>query len=213
MGCVNESDLEISDLDDVIRLHPMEQHVVEHAKFFEPFLSERERESRSVNRKIVFLEDVRKSPDVILVTVGQDQSREVIPVLFEKIEVRDGDMDPVRSLLRKAHAGVDDDHLIAVADAPAIQAELADAAQGDYFYLIQKLYLNRQCLAAILTQAEAGGIAREIRENTRKTELLSFFFSPLFAYFAGIILSDSFKIRVFSGQFPLLDAATRGSVG
>src|SRR6187397_3076923 len=106
MRRVDEADFEVSDLDDVIRLNSMEQHVVEHSKLFEPLLRECERESRSVNRKVVFLENVGERSDVILVTVCQDQGCQVITVFFEKIEVWDRNIDTVRSLFRKAHAGV-----------------------------------------------------------------------------------------------------------
>ena len=38
-------DLKTTDLDDIVRLYAMQEHVVEHPKLFEPFFGERESES------------------------------------------------------------------------------------------------------------------------------------------------------------------------
>jgi hypothetical protein len=60
----------------------MEQHIVEHSKFFEPLLGECKREPRSVNREIVLLEYVSEGSDVIFVPVRQDQCGEVVAILL-----------------------------------------------------------------------------------------------------------------------------------
>ena len=65
---------------------------------------------------------------MILVSVRQHESGEVIAVFFEEIKVRDRDVDTIRRLLGKTHAGIDDDHLIAVADTHAVHPEFADTA-------------------------------------------------------------------------------------
>ena len=73
--------------------------------------------------------------DVVFVAVRQDDRGQIVAIFFEKIEIRDRNIDAVRRFLGKSHAGVDDDHLIAVADAHAVHPELADAAERNYFDL------------------------------------------------------------------------------
>src|SRR5690606_40668462 len=69
------------------------------------------------------------SSDLVLVAVGQYDRREVVSVFFKKIKIGDRNIYPKRRLFGKAHAGVDDDHLIAISDAHAVHSEFADAAQ------------------------------------------------------------------------------------
>ena len=61
---------------------------------------------------------------------------QVVAKFFEKIEIRDRDVDAVGRFLGKTHSGVDDDHLVAISDAHAVHPKFADAAQGYYFDLI-----------------------------------------------------------------------------
>ena len=52
MRRVNELDLESADLDDVVGLDPMQQHVVEHVELLEPLFREGQRESRRIDRQV-----------------------------------------------------------------------------------------------------------------------------------------------------------------
>ena len=69
---------------------------------------------------------------MVFVPVGEDQGGQVVAIFFEKIEIRDRDVDAIRRFFGKSHAGIDDDHLVAVPDAHAVHPELADAAKRYY---------------------------------------------------------------------------------
>ena len=93
----------------------------------------------TVNRQVEFFEDVRERADMVFVPVRENDRGQVVAIFFEKIEIRDRDIDAIRRFLGKAHSGIDDDHLVAIADAHAVHPELADAAQWNYFDLVHLL--------------------------------------------------------------------------
>ena len=76
---------------------------------------------------------------MVFVAVGQDQGRQVVPVFFEKIEIWDRNVDTKGRFFGKAHARVDQDHLVAVTDAHAIHSEFTDPAERYYFNFIHLL--------------------------------------------------------------------------
>ena len=70
---------------------------------------------------------------MIFVTVRENDRGDVVAILFEEVEVGNADIDAVGSLFGKAHAGVEDEHLVAVAHSHAIHPKLADTAEGNNF--------------------------------------------------------------------------------
>lgn len=128
MRCMDELDLETADIDDVVRLYSMEQDVIEHVEFVKPAFNQRLCESRCVDREIELTKYVGKSSNVVLMAVRQNDRRQVVSILFEEIEVRDGDVDTKRCFFRKTHSGIDDDHLITIPDAHAVHPEFTDTA-------------------------------------------------------------------------------------
>ena len=70
---------------------------------------------------------------MVFVTVCQDDRRQVISIFLEKVEIRYRNINTIRRFFGKAHTGIDDDHLVAVADSHAIHPEFADTAKRDYF--------------------------------------------------------------------------------
>jgi hypothetical protein len=62
-------------------------------------------------------------------TVSEDDGGDVVAIGFEKLEVWNRDVDAVRGLLREAHAGVENNHLVAVSQSHAIHSKLADTAE------------------------------------------------------------------------------------
>ena len=84
---------------------------------------------RTVNRDVEFLEDVRQRAEVIFVTMRQDNGRDVVTILFEKIEIWNTDIDAVSSFFGESHARVEDDHLILITHRHTIHPKLADTAE------------------------------------------------------------------------------------
>ena len=70
---------------------------------------------------------------MILVAVRENNRGDVVSIFFEGAEVRNRNVDAIDALFGKAHARIDDDHLVAKAQQRAIHPKLADAAEGNYF--------------------------------------------------------------------------------
>jgi hypothetical protein len=83
----------------------------------------------AINRNVEPLEDVRKRTHMIFVTVRENDGSDIVAILLEKREVGDADVNPIGSLFREAHAGVENEHLIAVAHSHTIHSKLADTAE------------------------------------------------------------------------------------
>src|SRR2546421_10238913 len=126
-----EFDFERAKLDYLSRLDPVNQSIAEQIVLFELSFRQTDREMRGIDGDVEFFEDVRQRAQVILVSVRQDDGRDVVPVLFQKIEVRDTDINAVNALFRETHAGVNDDHFVIVAHSHTIHPKLADTAERD----------------------------------------------------------------------------------
>src|ERR1041385_1744031 len=68
---------------------------------------------------------------MILVTMRENNRGDVIFVLVQKTKIRNRDIDAVSRFLGKAHPGVENQHLVAVAQSHAIHSELADTTERD----------------------------------------------------------------------------------
>ena len=96
------STLKDADLDDIARFDAMQQHVAEQVVFFEFAFSQTGGEVRTVNRNVELLQDVRQRAEMIFVTVREDNRGDVVAILFEKIEIGNGNIDAVSASLRES---------------------------------------------------------------------------------------------------------------
>src|ERR1044071_3726126 len=133
MRSAYEFDLERANLYDLTRLDAMQQDIVKQIVFFQFSIGEASREMRGINGDVEFFQDVRQRPKVILVPMREDDGGDVVPVLFQKIEVRDANVNAVNTLFRKTHPGVNDDHLVVIPHSHTIHPKLADSAERDEF--------------------------------------------------------------------------------
>src|SRR6185437_5777822 len=129
MGNADEFDLENADVYNVARLDAMQQHIAEQIVFFEFAFRETGSEMRTVNRDVETFEEVRQRAEMIFVTVREDDGGDRVAIFVEKIEIRDRNVDAVSRFLGKAHPGVENQHLVAVAHSHAIHSKLADTAE------------------------------------------------------------------------------------
>ena len=66
-------------------------------------------------------------------TVREDDGRDLLLVLLEDFKVGNADIDAVNALFGKAHAGVEHEHLVCIAQQSTVHPELADTAEGNDF--------------------------------------------------------------------------------
>src|ERR1051325_3800916 len=88
---------------------------------------------RRVNRNVDLLQDVRQSPDMILVPMRENNRGDVLLVLFKNFKIRNADIDAIDALFRKAHARVEHEHLVPKPQESTVHPELADTAEGNNF--------------------------------------------------------------------------------
>jgi lysozyme len=141
MRRTNEFDRERTDGDYITRLDAMQHDIAENAVLIELAFRQAEREARSINRNIELLQDVRQRTEMIFVSVGENDRSNLVAILFEDLKVRNANVDAIDALFGKPHAGVDNDHLVAITQQRAIHPKLADAAEGDDFQDIRHLSL------------------------------------------------------------------------
>ena len=91
MRGMDELDIKNANLCDVICPNPMQKHVIEHLVLVELFLDQSLSKSRGIDRQIELTQDIRQSSDMVLVSVRQDDCRQVIAIFFEEVEVGDRD--------------------------------------------------------------------------------------------------------------------------
>ena len=149
MRSMNKFYFKHPDVDLLTGLNSMHQDIIEHSKFFKTLFGQSQREPAAVNRYVELLKYVGKGSDVVFVAVGEDDRGEVIAIFFEKIEVGNGNVDTERRFLGKAHARVDDDHLVAEPDAHAVHPEFTDPAERYYFYLSHCKYLTLKYITPV----------------------------------------------------------------
>src|SRR6185369_9011830 len=109
----------------------MQQHITEQIVFFEFALREAGSEMRAVDRNVELLQKVRQGTKVIFMAVREDDGGNVVLVLVEKTKIRNRHIDAVSRFLGKAHPGVENQHLVAVAQSHAIHSKLADTTERD----------------------------------------------------------------------------------
>src|SRR6185436_14040245 len=129
MRHANELDAENADVHYVARLDAMNQSVANQVVFFEFAFRQAGGEMRTVNGNVELLQQVRQRAEMIFVSVRQHDGGDVVAILVEKVEVRNGNIDAVRGLLRKAHAGVENQHLVAVTHRHAVHSKLTDTTE------------------------------------------------------------------------------------
>ena len=96
---------------------------------FEFAFSKTSSEVGTVNRNVELLKDIRKRAEMILVSVSEDDGGYVLPIRFEKLEVRNRNINAVSRLFMKAHYGVEDNHLVAISKSHAIHSKLTNTAE------------------------------------------------------------------------------------
>src|SRR3954470_21920592 len=95
--------------------------------FFELRFHERQRQGGAIHGTVDVGQNVCNGADVILVSMGQHQRRQL--VLLELPQIRNDQIDTEQLRLRKHDAGIDQDGGVAAGDDHHVHAELAQAPE------------------------------------------------------------------------------------
>ena len=102
---------EAAERDLLARADLMEDRAGRKAVLLELVLDKTNRQLGGVDRHIEFFEQVRQTADVVLVTVGDEQALDAVPVLEHVGEVRDDQIDTEHIGIREHKAAVNEDHV------------------------------------------------------------------------------------------------------
>src|SRR5207247_5679811 len=95
MGNANEFDAEGAKLNHVARLDTMKQRITQQVMLFKFALRQCGSEMGAIYRNVKLLQDVRQRAEMVFVTVGENNRAYVVAILFEKIKLRDADINTV----------------------------------------------------------------------------------------------------------------------
>jgi hypothetical protein len=108
------------------------QHFVEHVVFIQLAFRQARCKVREIDWDVEFLQQIGQGPDVVFMAVRQDERSKIVAVWLEEFKIGNGNVHPIYSFFGKTHAGIYDNHFVAVAYRHAVHPELADSAEWDY---------------------------------------------------------------------------------
>ena len=120
---------EAAERDLLARADLMEDCAGRKAVLLKLVLDKTNRQLGGVDRHIEFFEQVRQTADVVLMTVGDEQALDAVPVLEHVGEVRDDQIDAKHIGIREHKAAVNEDHVALALIQRNVLADLAEAAQ------------------------------------------------------------------------------------
>ena len=107
--------------------------MVKQVMLFELELNDRRRQRRCIDRHVKLLEHIRDRANVVLVSVRDDHAADAVFVGLQVADVRDDHVNAVEVLIRKAHAAVDKEHILAILVNGEVLADLTEPAERDDF--------------------------------------------------------------------------------
>ena len=131
---MDELHIELAHPDHLPGLHGDELGLLEEAVLLKLQLDEPRGQAGAVDGHVHLPEDVGHGPDMVLVSVGDEQSPDAVLVLDEVRHIGDHQVNAVHILVGEAHAAVDDDDLAAVLIDGHVLADLVEAAKRDDFH-------------------------------------------------------------------------------
>ena len=129
----DELHLERADLQPLPRQHLVQRSRGEQLVLFQLVADDTQGKGGSENRYVDLSEQIRQRPDMILVGMGEHDPRYASPVLAQIVHIRDDVIHPQHVSFGEHQAGIDDENRIAVFHRHHVQADFAQAAQGDQF--------------------------------------------------------------------------------
>jgi len=124
-------DPERPDLDRVTHPHLAQVGLTQDAVLPQLRLEEAKSQPSAVNRHVELLERVGQASDVVLMTVGEKNAEHLSATVQQVRDVRQDQVDPEHVLLREHQPGVDDENLVLPLERPHVDADLAQAAEGE----------------------------------------------------------------------------------
>src|SRR5437588_3321853 len=127
----DETDPERPELDAPASLDNVEPHLAGEPLLLELAGDEAGGEWRREQRDLQFLGEIGQRPDMVLMTVGQDDPREPLLLVLDELEVREDQLDARIVGVGKSQAEIDHDPLASATVEIDVHADLARATERD----------------------------------------------------------------------------------
>jgi hypothetical protein len=125
----DEFDFERANLDQAAGKNFAKGGGFEEAGLFEALLHQSQRKACAIDWNVQVTKDVRKSADVILVAVSEDDGANVLAILLEVGDVGNDEVNAEKLRFWEHHAGVDDDDVVPEAQGHHVHAKFAETAE------------------------------------------------------------------------------------
>ena len=151
---VDKLDFKIADLIELTLLHGAEVAALGFKAVLFKFIAYHPQgKRRSVDRKLKFFEKIWHRADMILVRVGDNDAFDLVFYLSYIIKIGDQNIHSKHTLLRKAHAHIDDDRTRIGLKNGHIRADLAQSAKRrDTHHLIAAIRVFKRMQALFVDQ-------------------------------------------------------------
>jgi hypothetical protein len=123
--------IEIPDGESSAPLDRLEPRDVTETMFFEPVPQKAESQRSAVHGNVEILQQERDRPDVVLVSVREQERPEPVGDLPETAEIGDDEVDPQHCFVGEHEARVHEDGGLAIVEQQGVEPEFAQSPQGD----------------------------------------------------------------------------------
>ena len=130
---VDEFNLKAAELKLITRLFREDLRMVQQVVLFQPELNDRSRQRGRIDRHIQLLEHVRDRTDMVFMPVRDDHAADTVFIRLQVADIRDDQIHTIEILIRKAHAAVDKEHILAVLIDGEVLTDLTKPAKRDDF--------------------------------------------------------------------------------
>ena len=128
---VKELHLERAELDYVFGLHGVELRLIQQSMLLELVANQSHREAAAVDRHVQIGKYEGQRANVVLMTMGEEDAADFVLVLKKESDVGDDHVNTEQFVVRKHHAGVDNDDGARAAEGHHVHAKFAQSAKGN----------------------------------------------------------------------------------
>src|SRR4029077_9931646 len=112
MGYADKFDFEWPNFQLASRDYLAQVCLVEQAMLLKTLVYQRQCEARAINGSAEVAQDVGKGADVVFMAMGEQDSAQVLLLLFQISDIGDDDVHAKEFGLREHHAGVNENHVV-----------------------------------------------------------------------------------------------------
>ena len=145
--CVDQLDVKASELDMIPGADTADIHLIGHAVLLELGVQNTGNQSRAVHRNLELLEHIRQCTDVVLMSVRDDNTANLVLVTAQVGNVRNDQVDAQHLIIRERQTAVDDKDVLSVLNHRHVLTDLIESAERYNFqFFLHKFEITFLCI-------------------------------------------------------------------